>query len=133
MNNPSLRTGLLIAASALMCFGVAGNALAVIPDLHGDLIEIGVRPSVLNTTVFHLYVGVMAQFAFAVIAAAAAFESMKGRTPARLPLAVIAVVHTITGVLAFSRSHSPHHLGPIVMGGLVAAAIAIPVGPDRST
>jgi len=130
-NSSSLRTGLLIAASALMLFGAAGNALGVVPDLHGDLVEIGVRPSVLNTTVFHLYMGVMAQLAFAVIAAASAFESMKGRIPARVPLAVIAIVHTITGAVPFSRSHNPHHLGPILMAVLLVAAIAVPAAGGR--
>jgi hypothetical protein len=57
---------------------------------------------------------------------AAAIQTIRGIPPARLPLAVIAIIYTAFGILAFSRSHNPHHLGPLAMGVLLAAALAIP-------
>ena len=122
----SFRTALLIAASLLMILGALGDAFVVLPDLHGDLIEIGVRPTVLGGTVIRLYFAALAMFGFALIVSAAAIQSLRGVVPARLTLAIIALVYTVFGVIAFSRSHSPHHLGPLAIGVLLAAALAIP-------
>jgi hypothetical protein len=130
--NLSFRTALFIAAALLMMFGALGYSLAVVPDLHGDLVEIGVRPTVLGGTVLALYFSAIAMFGFALIVSAAAIQAIRGIQPARLPLAVIALIYTAFGVLAFSRSHNPHHLGPLAMGVLLAAALAIP-GSRRSS
>src|SRR5438128_10223250 len=127
----SLRTALLIASALLIMFGAVGNAFVVVPDLHGDLVEIGVRPTVLGGTVLRLYFGALAMFGFAVMVSAAAIQAIRGIAPARPPLAVIAVIDTAFGIMAFSRSHNPHHLGPLVMGVLLGAALAIP-GSKRS-
>ena len=127
----SLRTALFIASALLMMFGAVENAFVVVPDLHGDLVEIGVRPTVLGGTVLRLYFGALAMFGFAVMVSAAAIQAIRGIAPARLPLAVIAVIDTAFGIMAFSRSHNPHHLGPLVMGVLLGAALAIP-GSKRS-
>jgi len=127
----SLRTALFIASALLMMFGAVENAFVVVPDLHGDLVEIGVRPTVLGGTVLRLYFGALAMFGFAVMVSAAAIQAIRGIAPARLPLAVIAVIDTAFGIMAFSRSHNPHHLGPLVMGVLLGAALPIP-GSKRS-
>jgi len=127
----SFRTALFIASALLMMFGAVGDAFVVVPDLHGDLVEIGVRPTVLGGTVLRLYFGALAMFGFAVMVSAAAIQAIRGIAPARLPLAVIAVIDTAFGIMAFSRSHNPHHLGPLVMGVLLGAALAIP-GSKRS-
>jgi hypothetical protein len=127
----SFRTALFIAAALLMIFGATGYALTVVPDLHGDLIEIGVRPTVLGGTVLSLYFTAIAMFGFALMVSAAAVQALRGVPPARFPLAVIAVIYTAFGVMAFSRSHNPHHLGPVAMGVLLAAALALPVPKDR--
>ena len=63
----SFRAALLIAAAVLMLFGATGYALVVVPDLRGDLVEIGVRPSVLGGTVLHLYFAAIAMFGFALM------------------------------------------------------------------
>ena len=122
----TFRTALLIAASLLIIFGAVGDAFVVVPDLHGDLIEIGVRPTVLGGTVVRLYFAALAMFGFALIVSAAAIQSMRGVVPARLTLAIIALVYTVFGVVAFSRSHNPHHLGLLAISVLLTAAIAIP-------
>jgi hypothetical protein len=127
----SIRTALLTASALLMAFGAVGNALMVVPDLHGDLVEIGVRPSVLGGTVMLFYFAVLTMFGFALMVAAAAIQSMRGIAPARLPLGIVATIDTVFGIMAFSRSHNPHHLGPVAMGVLLAAALAIP-GSKRS-
>ena len=122
----SFRTALFIASALLMIFGAFGYSSTVVPDLHGDLVEIGVRPTVLGGTVLYLYFSAISMFGFALIVSAAAIQAIRGIAPARFPLAVIAVIYTAFGVLAFSRSHNPHHLGPLVMGVLLAAALATP-------
>ena len=122
----SFRTTLFVASALLMMFGAVGFAFIVVPDLHGDLVEIGVRPAVLGGTVLHLYFAAIAMFGFALMVTAAAIQTMRGIEPTRMPLAFVAVIYTTFGVMAFSRSHSPHHLGPLAMGVLLGAALAIP-------
>ena len=121
-----LRTSLLAAAALLLFVGAVGNAFIIVPDLHGDLIEIGVRRSVLLPTVYALYGNVMTGFAFAVIVSAAAFESARGRSLPMIALAAIAVVVFVEGVMRFSQSHNPHHFAPIAMGLLIAGALLVP-------
>ena len=127
----SIRTALLIASALLMMFWAVGDTFIVVPDLHGDLVEIGVRPTVLGGTVLRLYFGALAMFGFALMVSAAAIQAIRGIAPARMPLAFVAVIYTVFGVLAFSRSHNPHHLGPLAMGILLGAALAFRVPGDR--
>jgi hypothetical protein len=122
----SLRTTLLAAAALLTLIGAIGYAFVVLPDLHGDLVEIGVRPTVLGGTVLHLRFAAVAMFGFALMVCAAALQSARGLAFARLPLAIVAAIYTIFGVMAFSRSYSPHHLGTLAVGVLLAAALSIP-------
>src|ERR1700682_4156466 len=122
----SLRIALFIASALLMIFGTVGDAFVVVPALHSDLVEIGVRPTVLGGTVLRLYFGAIANFGFALIVSAAAIQAIRGISPPRLPLGVIAVIYTAFGVVSFSRSHNPHHLGALAMGVLLGAALAIP-------
>jgi len=127
----ALRSTLLILSALLMIFGAVGYAFVVVPDLHGDLVEIGVRPTVLGGTVLHLYFAGLAMFGFALMVSAAAIQTLRGISPARFPLAIVALIYLIFGVLAFSRSHSPHHLGVLAMGVLLGIALAIPGSSDR--
>jgi len=119
-----VRTVALAIAAVLMILGALINSLVVLPDVHGDLIEIGVRQTVLRATVDGLYFAAFANFGFAIIVTAAALQSARGITPARIPLVVGALIYTITGAMVFSRSHNPHHFAPIVMGVLLLVAVA---------
>src|SRR5918911_1681975 len=94
---------LLIAAALLMFFGAVTYALLVVPDLHSDLVEIGVRPSVLGGTVLHLYFAAIAMFGFAIMVSAAAVQAIRGSQPARIPLAVVALIYMAFGIIAFSQ------------------------------
>jgi len=116
-------TVLLIAAALLMMFGALGYTLAVVPDLHGDLVEIGVWPTVLGRTVLYLYFSSLAMFGFALMVSAAAIQSIRGIPPPLIPLAIVAVIQTSFGIMGFSMSHNPHHLGPLAMGVLLGAAL----------
>ena len=122
----SLRFALLSAAALLMLFGAFSFTLVLLPDLHGDLIEIGVRRSVLATTVFHLRFAAASMFAFSLMVCGAAVQTMRGKAVARAPLAIVVFIYVVFGVTAFSASHNPHHLGPIVMGVLLGAALVLP-------
>jgi hypothetical protein len=121
----SVRTGLLLTSALLMTFGAFGYALVLLPDLHGDLVEIGVRPTVLGATVRQLYFSAIAMFGFALMVSAAALQAMRGLALARVPLGVVALVNTIFGVMSFSETHSPHHLGPLLAGVLLGVALVI--------
>jgi hypothetical protein len=126
----STRTVLLAIAATLMLVGAAGFTFVLLPDLHGDLVEIGVRPTVLGGTVVHLYFAGLAMFGFALIAGWALIQSVRGVATATLPLAVAAVIDILFGAIAFTSSHSPHHLGPLASGVLLLAAVFIP-DPSR--
>lgn len=124
-----VRAGLLSIAGLLMFFAAAAYAVDLLPDLQGDLVSIHVRPTVLVTTILYLHFAGLAMFGFALIVSAAAVQAMRGAVPPRMSLGTIAVVYAALGLTAFSRSHSLHHLGPVAIGALIAAAIAIPDGP----
>jgi len=126
----SLRSALFIASALLMMFGAIAYSFILLPDLHGDLIEIGVRPTVLGGTVTHLYFAAFAMFGFPLMVAAAAIQTIRGIEPSRFPLVVIAVIYVFFGVILFSRSHNPHHFGTMAMGVLLAAALVVP-NPHR--
>jgi hypothetical protein len=125
------RTAVLGLAAVLMIVGALGNACVLVPDLHGDLIEIGVRPTVLGATVHALYFSALAMFGFAVLVSVAAFDSARGLTPARVPLAIAGIIYAVTGAMLFGRSRSPHHFAVVLMGVLLLIAVAIPT--HRST
>ena len=122
----SARAALLVTAAVLMLIGAAGNAFSLIPDLHGDLVELGVRRTVLGGSVILMDFAALAMFGFLVIVGAAAIQSMRGVTPPRLPLAVIAAVYVAGGCMAFTWSHSPHQLGNVAAGLALAAAALVP-------
>jgi hypothetical protein len=126
----STRTIFLAIAATLMLVGAAGFTFVLLPDLHADLVEIGVRPTVLGGTVVHLYFAGLAMFGFALIAGWALIQSVRGVATATLPLAVAAVIDILFGAIAFSSGHSPHHLGPLASGVLLLAAVFIP-DPSR--
>jgi hypothetical protein len=90
------------------------------------LIEIGVRPTVLGGTVLHLYFAAIAMFGFAIMVSAAAVQAIRGSQPARIPLAVVALIYMAFGIIAFSQSRDLHHFGPLAMGLLLGAALLIP-------
>ena len=120
------RAAALATAAVLMAIGTVGYALVVAPHLHEDLVEIGVRPTLVRGTVLYLYFAAMAMAAFTIMVAAAAIEAMRGQVPARLPLVAIALINIVYGGVAFSRSLNPHHFAPVFIGILLAAAVALP-------
>lgn len=131
MSRQSIRTGLLAASAVLMAIGAAGYIFVLLPDLHGDLVEIGVRPTVLGATVLQLRFVALVHVGFTLMVAGAAVQSARGIAPPALPLAIVAAIEIIVGVMAFSRSLNPHHFGPIAMGVLLAAALLVPARPGR--
>jgi hypothetical protein len=125
MNQP-LRATLLAASALLMTFGALGYTLHVLPDIHGDLVEISARPTLVGSTMLYLNFTAIAMFGFALMVAFASVQALRGVTPPRAPLAVVALIYAVFGLLAFSRSHSPHHIGLVMAGALLAAALALP-------
>lgn len=122
----SARAALLVVAGVFILIGAAGNAFNLIPDLHGDLVELGVRRTVLGGSVILMDFAALSMFGFLVIVGAAATQALRGVTPARLPLAAIGAVYVAAGCIAFSWGHSPHHLGNVAVGLLLVTAAAMP-------
>ena len=126
------RTTLLFASALLMIFAAFLNATDLLPDLRGDLIEIGVRKSVLGPVLSSLYFGAMAMGAFALLVTIAAVRSMRGAAIDRLSLAIVAAIYGAIGISRYTQVHSPHHLGTALMGALLAVAVAMPVDGSAS-
>lgn len=122
-----LRTALFIASVLLIIFGAFQYALIIVPELHGDLVEIGVRPTVLGGLVLELYFVGICCFGFALMVSFAAIQSIRGSVPPRLPLAVVALIYIAFGIIGFSRSHNPHYFGSLAVGVLLGAALVIPL------
>ena len=124
------RTTLLFASALLMIFAALMNAADLVPDLRGDLIEIGVRNSVLGPVLASLYFGAMAMGAFALLVTIAAVRSMRGAAIDRASLSIVAAIYAAIGISRYAQAHNPHHLGMVLMAALLAVAVAMPV--DRS-
>lgn len=126
----SIRITLLTVSAIFMIFGAVGYGFVLLPDLHGDLIEIGVRPRVLGSTVLHLQFAAIAMFGFALMVVVAAIQEIRGVAAARAPLAIVALIYLAFGAIAFSRSRSPHQLGTLVVGAMLGAALVLPRSED---
>ena len=119
-----VRAALLFAASALMGFAAVVNVTTAVPHLVEDMVEIGMRPTLLAGVLLALRFGSFAMFGFAGVVLAAAFRASRGGAIERLPLAIVALTYVAFGIASFVWSRSPHTLGYVFMGVLVALAVA---------
>jgi hypothetical protein len=124
-----IRIALLFTAAILMTFAAVVNAVIAVPHLREDMLEIHVRPTLLAAVSLGLSFGTFAMFGFALLVLAAALQTMRGGAFARIPLSIVAATYAAFGIVAFGALHSPHALGYLLMGGLLAAAVAIPGTP----
>ena len=121
----TLRSIILFGAAALMGFAALINATVSVPHLREDMVEINVRPTLLNSVLLGLHFTTFAMCAFAGVVLVAAIQSLRTAVTIRLPLAIIATMYVAFGILAFVWSGSHHTLGYVFMGVLILAAIAI--------
>ena len=127
----SLRTSLLSVAGVLLAFAAAVNAFINVPHLREDMIEIQVRPTLLQAISLGLYFGAFAMAGLALVVLAAAVESARTGSGNRTLLAIVSAVFLAFGATAIvSGDASPHMLGYAAAGALVAVAAALS-GPAR--
>ncbi len=122
----SIRAILLLVGGAAILASAFAHGLINVPHLRQDMVEIGMRPSLLRAISLVLYFSVVAMFAFAALVLTAAIALLRGKAPQLVPLWPIAGSYLIFGVVAFVRvSPSAHFLGYAFMGLLVATGAAL--------
>jgi hypothetical protein len=115
-----LLAGIAITGSAML------HGFVNVPHLYEDLLEIGVRRTLVSAVMLVLCFSIVAMFAFGGLVLSSAAASLRGRQPPRAPLWIIAASYVTFGVVAFalvSRSH--HMLGYSTMGLLVGLGAAL--------
>jgi len=116
---------LLVGGAAILAAAVAHGAINV-PHLREDMLEIGMRPSLLGAISLVLYFSVVAMFAFAAIVLSGAISLLRGNIPQLAPLWLIAGSYLVFGFVAFVRiDPNVHFLGYALMGLLVAMGAAV--------
>ncbi len=126
----TIRATMLMAAAVLAGFAAAVHAGVNVPHLREDMVEIGVRPSLLGAVMLGLYFGALAMVGFALLILFEAVRAMRGLAPSRSLLAVIALVYLAFGLGAlFAWGGSAHALGYALAGALAGAAAAVPSSP----
>jgi hypothetical protein len=117
-------TLLLVGGAGILASAVLQGALNV-PHLRQDMLEIGMRPSLLAAISLVLYFSVVAMFAFAALVLSGAISQLRGKAPQLVPLWLIAGSYLIFGFVAFVRiDPNAHFLGYAFMGFLVAMGAA---------
>lgn len=120
-------SSLLLALAAVAILGSAVlHGVVNVPHLHEDMVEIGVRPTLLGAVMLVLYFSVVAMFAFGGLVLNGAVRSLRGGSPEPAPLWVVATSYMVFGLAAFAWvGRSPHFLGYAAMGLLVALGAAL--------
>src|SRR5689334_16962922 len=107
----SLRSTILLIASLAILASAALHGSVNVPHLREDLLEIGVRYSLVRTVVLILYFSVVAMFAFGGLVLSAAAASLRGRSIQTSSLYIVAATYVVFGVAAFAFvTHSIHML-----------------------
>ena len=74
-----------------------------VPHLREDMLEIGMRSSLLGAISLVLYFSVVAMFAFAALVLTGAISLLRGKSPQLAPLWLIAGSYLVFGLVAFVR------------------------------
>ncbi|MGZ6141910.1 MAG: hypothetical protein ACXWLM_01170 [Myxococcales bacterium] len=117
---------LLLAGGALILASAVVHAWVNVPHLREDMIEIGMRRTLLSAVSLVLWFSVVAMFAFAALVLNGAVAALRGRAPAAVPLWLIGGAYLAFGIFAFARiAPVPHFLGYAAMGLLVAIGASL--------
>lgn len=129
----SIRGILLLAGGAAILASAFVHGMINVPHLREDMLEIGMRPSLLGAISLVLYFSVVAMFAFAALVLTGAISLFRGKRPQLVPLWLIAGSYLVFGFVAFVRiDPNAHFLGYAFMGLLVAIGAApSPSGMDK--
>ena len=121
-----VRIILMFAAALLMLIAALVYTFVSTPHLNEDLLEIGVRATLVRAIMLSLYFGAFAMFALTALVLLAAIHSLRGAVVSRLPLCLIALLYLAFGVFAFVMSGSHHTLGYVLIGLLILSAALVP-------
>lgn len=129
MGNTIRRTVLFVAGIAILGSAIL-HGLVNVPHLREDLVELGVRRTLIGAVMLVLYFSVIAMFAFGGLVLSSAVGLFRGGQLSRAPLWIIAATYVVFGLVAFLLvSPSPHMLGYMGMGLLVAVGAAMGPAP----
>lgn len=122
----SISSLILALAAAAILGSAALHGLVNVPHLHEDMVEIGVRPTLLGAVMLVLYFSVVAMFGFGGLVLSGAVQRIRGGSPQLAPLWIVAGSYVAFGLAAFVLvGRSPHFLGYAAMGFLVALGAAL--------
>jgi len=125
MQHEVRRVILLIAGIAILT-SAALHGVVNVPHLHEDLMEFGVRPTLLGAVMLVLYFSVVAMFAFGGMVVGSAMGVFRDDRSGQAALWIIAVGYAVFGFAGFMLvSGTPHMLGYAAMGFLVAIGAAL--------
>lgn len=112
---------ILVLAAAAILGTAALHGIVNVPHLREDMVEIGVRPSLLGAITPVLYFSVVAMIAFGGLVLSGTVQCIRGGSLQRAPLWIVAITYMVFGLAAFVQvGRSPHYLGYAAMGLLVA-------------
>jgi hypothetical protein len=121
-----IRTTVLFIAGLAILGSAALHGMVNVPHLRGDLVEIGVRQTLVGAIMLVLYFSVVAMFAFGGLILGSATGSLRGKPVHQAPLWIVAATYMVFGLAAFLLvSRSPHMLGYSFIGALVAMGAAL--------
>ena len=125
--------GLLLLAGGAAILGTAVvHGVINVPHLREDMLEIGMRSSLLGAISLVLYFSVVAMFAFAALVLTGAISLLRGKSPQLAPLWLIAGSYLVFGLVAFVRiDPNVHFLGYALMSLPVAMGAALSPGFDK--
>src|SRR2546430_17520061 len=90
---------LLIASVAILGSAML-HGIVNVPHLREDLLEIGVRPTLIAAVMLVLYFSVVAMFAFGSLVLSSAVGSLRGGRPHQAPLWIIGTTYVVFGIVA---------------------------------
>ena len=116
------RGTLLLSASLLILGAAVLHGMVNVPHLREDLVELGVRPTLVRAILLVLSFSVVAMFAFGGLVLASAIGSFRGLPVQRASLWTVASTYIVFGIVGYAFVlRSPHMLGYACIGALVGA------------
>lgn len=131
MRRDSVRGSLLVGAGVAMLASGILHGVVNVPHLREDMLEIGMRPTLLAAISLVLYFSVAAMFGFAALVLVSALSLLRGRLTSPTALWLIGATYVVFGVCAFvGIARNTHFLGYALMGLAVTVAALPPSKAD---
>lgn len=112
----------LVLAALLASFAAYLMVVESVPHLHGDLVEISIRPSLLGAVSRTMEFAGWAMLAFAAMLAGAAYCEFRKINFGRFPLIIIGALYLFLGISAVTHNANIHMFGYVAIGLLSLVA-----------